>query len=195
MLIHELSIPSAKGRRRGGSRGTRGDSAAALHVPISTIMASHVPCVRDDMTVEDLLTFFLDHGLHDAPVINVDLALVGYVSLSDLVCERAENGDTEEIALRVRLRSGGGYPLGPGFHVQPASRTVADIMTQPVICLQASATVTMAAALMAFEGVRRLPIVDSGQQVLGVVSALDVLRWVGQQDGYNIPASCRPVTR
>jgi predicted transcriptional regulator len=60
-------------------------------------------------------------------------------------------------------------------------------MTQPVICLQASATVTMAAALMAFEGVRRLPIVDSAQQVIGMLSALDLLRWLGQQDGYSIP--------
>jgi len=100
---------------------------------------------RDDMSVEDLLTFFLDHALHHAPVVDAESSLVGFVSLSDLVCERADHGDTEEIALRVhwlpaRLRA------GSGFHAQSEARTVADIMSQPAICLQASATVTMARA-------------------------------------------------
>jgi hypothetical protein len=41
---------------------------------------------------------------------------------------------------------------------------------------------------MAFEGVSRLPIVDAQQHVVGMPSALDLLRWVGRQDGYTIPA-------
>src|SRR5439155_2858162 len=148
MLIHELTLPRSKVDGRVGAPRTLGFSSAALHAPISAIMMTEVACVRDDMSVEDLLTFFLDHALHHAPVVDAESSLVGFVSLSDLVCERAEHGDTEEIALRVRLAAGGGYGLGSGFHVQSEARTVADIMSQPAICLQASATVTMAAAVM-----------------------------------------------
>jgi CBS domain-containing protein len=187
MLIHEVRNRTVKGGRRARSRRTLGFSSAALHAPISTLMATDVACVRDDMSVEELLSYFLAESLHDAPVLSKDATLVGFVSMGDLVRERADHGDTEEVTLRVRLAAGGGYELGPGFHALAEVRMVADIMTQPVICLQGSATVTMAAALMAFEGVRRLPIVDSEQQVIGVLSALDLLRWFGQQDGYTIP--------
>jgi len=45
---------------------------------------------------------------------------------------------------------------------------------------------------MAFEAARWLPIVDSEQQVVGMLSALDLLRWVGQQDGYSFPGSTPP---
>jgi CBS domain-containing protein len=61
-------------------------------------------------------------------------------------------------------------------------------MTRPAISLEATAPLTRAAALMAFEGVSRLPIVDGRQHVVGMLSALDLLRWLGRQDGYTIPA-------
>jgi CBS domain-containing protein len=89
--------------------------------------------------------------------------------------------------MRVAIRGRGSYTLGRGFHLQQPAQTVAEIMTRPAICLEASAQLTRAAALMAFEGVRRLPIVDAAHRVVGVVSALDLLRWVGRQDGYSIP--------
>lgn len=40
---------------------------------------------------------------------------------------------------------------------------------------------------MAFEGVSRLSIIDGERRVVGVLSALDLLRWIGRQDGYSIP--------
>jgi CBS domain-containing protein len=161
-------------------------SSAALHAPVSAIMETEVACVHEEMGVEELLTFFLEHGLHDAPVVSEGGVLAGFVSLGDLQ-DRADRGDTEETALRVELWGGGSYPLGRGFHLQQSARTVADIMTRPVVCLEASAQLTNAAALMAFEGVRQLPIVDVKKRVVGILSALDLLRWVGRQDGYSIP--------
>jgi CBS domain-containing protein len=42
---------------------------------------------------------------------------------------------------------------------------------------------------MAFEGVHRLPVVSDGGEVVGILSALDVLRWFGRRAGYLIPPS------
>jgi CBS domain-containing protein len=187
MSMRTLTDEESNGQRRGRIRPVLPFSSAALHAPISAIMEPEVACVREDMSVEELPAFFLEHGLHDTPVVGEGSALVGFVSLSDLQ-ERADRGDTEEMALRVDLRQGGGYTLGRGFHLQESARTVADIMTCPAICLEASAPLGRAAALMAFEGVRRLPIVDAEQRVVGVLSALDLMRWVGRQDGYSIPS-------
>jgi len=161
-------------------------SSAALHAPVSAIMETEVAYVPEDMSVDELLIFFLEHGLHGAPVVSEGSVLSGFVSVCDLQ-SRTDRGDTEDTALRVVLGGGGSYLLGRGFHLQQSTRTVADIMTHPVVCLEASAQLTKAAALMAFEGVHRLPIVDSEKRVVGVLSALDLLRWIGRQDGYSIP--------
>lgn len=126
----------------------------------------------------------MERGVHAAPVLAKGGALSGFVSLCDVQRRR---GGGEETELRVQVR-GGGYALGRGFHVQEPLRTVADLMTHPAIYLEATAQLTQAAALMAFEGVSRLPIVDAQQHVVGMPSALDLLRWVGRQDGYTIPA-------
>ena len=146
-------------------------------------METDVACVQEELSEEDLITFFVLRGLHGAPVLGEDGALSGFVSLSDVQQRR---GDAEEVPLRVELREGGDYALGRGFHLQPA-RTVADIMTRPAICLESSAQLTQGAALMAFEGVSRLPVIDGERRVVGVLSALDLLRWIGRQDGYSIP--------
>ena len=159
-------------------------STAALHAPVSAIIESDVGCVTEELTEEELLTFFVVRGVHAAPVVTADGVLTGFVSLVDV--QRSRDGAREDEP-RVVLRGGGGYALGPGFHMQP-TRTVSDIMTRPPVYIEASAQLTQAAALMAFEGVARLPVVDGERRVVGVLSALDLLRWMGRQDGYQIPA-------
>jgi CBS-domain-containing membrane protein len=159
-------------------------STAALHAPVSAIIEADVGCVTEEMTEEELLTFFVARAVHAAPVLGAGGALSGFVSLVDVQRHRARAHDAEP---RVELRGGGGYALGPGFHMQ-TGRTVADIMTSPAIFVDASAQLTQAAALMAFEGVSRLPVVNAERRVVGVLSALDLLRWMARQDGYKIPA-------
>lgn len=159
-------------------------SATALHAPVSTIMETDVACVKEDLSEEELITFFLVRGVHAAPVLGDGGMLRGFVSLVDVQQHR---DDVEEAPLRVEVRGGGGYALGRGFHLQQPARTVADVMTRPAIHMEASAQLTHAAALMAFEGLSRLPIVDAGLRVVGLLSAVDLLRWIGRQDGYAIP--------
>ena len=48
------------------------------------------------------------------------------------------------------------------------------------------ATVAHAAALMAREAVHHLPIVDEGR-VIGIVSSMDVMRWLAENDGFGLP--------
>jgi CBS-domain-containing membrane protein len=182
MVASKKTHDASKGQERARPGPELPFSAAALHAPVSAIMETDVACVQEDLSEEELINFFVVRGVHAAPVLGEGGVLSGFVSLVDV---RRRPG-ADEAAPRVELRGGGGYALGRGFHVQPA-RTVAEIMTRPAICLDASAQLTQAAALMAFEGVSRLPIVDAQQRVVGVLLALDLLRWMGRQDGYSIP--------
>lgn len=147
-----------------GDGGLRAEATA-----VSAIMTRDVRCVSPDTTVEALETLLLERGLSGAPVVDGGGRLIGMVSKTDLVRRTHEAGDTEERHV----------PVEPGFHVEREPPTVREIMTPLCVCLPPYASVARAAALMAFEGVHRLPVVDANR-VVGIVTPIDVLRWVGR---------------
>ena len=65
--------------------------------------------------------------------------------------------------------------------------TVADVMMPFAFTLATSASLARAAALMAYEGVGRVVVVEPDGRVAGVVSAVDVMRWLARAEGYVVP--------
>ena len=65
-------------------------------------------------------------------------------------------------------------------------KTVSDIMMPMVFTLPDDAPIAKAAALMAYEGVHRIVVVDEKGCVVGVVSTLDISRWLGWCAGYSV---------
>ena len=57
--------------------------------------------------------------------------------------------------------------------------------------VSAGAPLTLAAAVMAIEQVHRLPVLAPGGAVVGVLSALDLLRWLAEADGYRAARATR----
>jgi CBS domain-containing protein len=55
-----------------------------------------------------------------------------------------------------------------------------DLMTPLVLSVRQGTPIARAAALMAAEGVHRLPVVNENNRIVGLVSSIDVLRWVGR---------------
>lgn len=146
--------------------------------PVSAIMTADVLCVRADVSVDALVPLLLKHGVSGVPVVDASGKPVGVVSKTDLLRERYENGDTLELRA-----SDARDPAG--YHESSAGRwLVADVMASMTFSLPEDATVAQACALMAYEGVHRLPIVCAEGKVIGILSALDVLRWVATADGY-----------
>ncbi len=68
----------------------------------------------------------------------------------------------------------------------PRPATAEEIMTPLAVTVSETASVAEASALMALEGVHRLPVVNDAMsgKVVGVISALDVLGWLARRCGY-----------
>jgi CBS domain-containing protein len=164
--------------REPGDRALNGRSRAD-RTTIAAIMTPDVLCVRADVAVDTLVPLLLQHGISGVPVVDATGAPVGIVSKTDLVRERYENdgaGELRSDAVRER-----------GFHESDVGgRLVADVMAGMTFALPEDATISQACALMAYEGVHRVPVVCAEGKVVGILSALDVLRWLATTDGYLI---------
>jgi predicted transcriptional regulator len=128
--------------------------------PVSEIMTNDVIAVRPELGVEDLEELLLAKCISGAPVIDDLGRPIGIVSKTDLVRRK----DT---------------PGGDGVKVR-------DIMMRTAFCLSENESIARAAGLMAFERVHRVPVVGARGRVTGVVSPLDVMRWLARQHGYPI---------
>jgi CBS-domain-containing membrane protein len=161
---------------------------SALATPVLAIMTRHTIAVHPDTSVEALTALFIERGLHGAPVVDDGGTVIGFVSQGDLLRDRFENGDTEEHdRLWVRARGGALYPLPPGYHAEALARaTVKDVMMPIALSLTESTPIATAAALLAEEGVHRMPVVDEQGHVVGLLSALDVLRWLARLAGHDV---------
>jgi CBS domain-containing protein len=157
--------------------------------PLAEIMTRTVICVETTTTLDDVLDLLVRHAIGGVPVVDADGRAVGIVSRADVLRSHHEHGDTEEmrrVTARPKERRVAG--LEPGIHVlEPEPLTAGDVMTPVVLALHERSNIGQAASLMAFEGVHRLPVVADGGEVVGILSALDVLRWFGRRSGYLIP--------
>lgn len=164
----------------------------ANNTPIGEIMTKNVICVPPELSVEELALMMIERNISGAPVVDGSKKVIGVVSKTDVV-RRSIDGDTESVEVpKVRLKNGISYNPGAGYHVEtrPAA-TVYDIMTPVAFTLSESATIAEAAALMAFESAHRIPIVSGSGVILGIVSSIDVLRWIAETDGYLVGRPAR----
>lgn len=70
-------------------------------------------------------------------------------------------------------------------------KMVSELMTAPVITVPESMPMLRAAAMMAFEGIHHLPVVDDTGQLIGLLSSLDVLRHLGEVGDFVVPRKTR----
>ncbi len=182
-------------KRAPARSGTREGSAS--RTPVSDAMTRNVVCVRPDLGVGAVTALFLERGISGAPVIGRDGKPVGLVSKTDLLRVGWERGDTGECDEPIRFRTEGGWDveLGSGFHVtRLESSTVADVMTPMTVSVSEDVSIALASALMVLEGIHRVPVVGAGGRVVGILSALDVLRWLARSNGYLLPDTPTPPT-
>jgi CBS domain-containing protein len=158
--------------------------------PISSVMPTMLVCVRPELDVEALTRLFVEHGINAAPVVDEEGRAVGVVSKTDLLrFKHEEAGDCAEQASPQGC-DWCSVGLEQGFHIEPvAEGKVMDIMTPVAFTLSESASLARAAALMVFEGIHQVPVTGIQQEVVGMISSLDILRWFARKAGYVLAGS------
>lgn len=111
--------------------------------------------LRDDATIPEAFTVLLDKGMHAAPVINEAGQPVGVLSGSDLLIHHREVSRTAAPSEAVRVR---------------------DLMTPAVFSVSLDAPARRVVEEFVSLNVSQLFVVDDSGALVGLISALNVLR-------------------
>ncbi len=150
---------------------------------VKEIMNSPVLAVLEDWSMEELTEYLIANNVSGAPVESASGEVVGVVSMTDIVryvnfpIKEQEAHDVHEYFLSSISRQ---YALEElqAFRVESDSQvTVRDLMTDMLFAVDEDATVQDAADIMITGNIHRV-LVTSGKQVVGIVTALDLVRVV-----------------
>src|SRR5262249_42767175 len=146
------------------------------------LMTASPVSLRDTATVREGVALLIDKGISAAPVIDEGGRPVGVLSRTDLLIHAREKVDVmEPVPEFYDLPEPGRRDkhLPDGFHVEYVDRTlVRDIMTPAVFSVAPDAPAHRVIEEMLALKVHRLFVVDDAGVLIGVISILDILRYL-----------------
>ncbi|MCW2876406.1 MAG: domain containing rane protein [Sphaerisporangium sp.] len=150
-----------------------------MRMKVQNVMTTDVASVDERTPFKDIAEMLIAREVSAVPVVDVESHVVGVVSEADLL-RKEEFRDRfyregYRPPLRARLRDQiGGH--GRKADEKAHGETAADLMSTPVHTVKPYTTVVTAARLMDEHGVKRLPVTDDKDKLLGIVSRHDLLK-------------------
>jgi CBS domain-containing protein len=158
---------------------TPGDLGTRLRrTPVSKVMTAKVTCVDSELNLDELAHVFEQKHIRAAPVVEDGGVLIGMVSKSDLVRGHSRDDEDEEDS----------FDEGGHFPPNSVGVIVDGIMTKDVASLCETASLAEAARMFAAKGVHHLPVVTKDEIVVGMLSVMDLARWIASQPE-SLPSS------
>ena len=137
------------------------------------IMTKRVVTIRNKETVHDALLLMVENRLAALPVVNQAGRCVGVISQSDLIAEaRDKDLENEELAAGHSLAE---LIFGATSFDELTSERVEDMMSDQVVMAAPDELVTSVADKMLGQQVHHIPVVDGQENLVGIVSTMDIL--------------------
>lgn len=155
------------------------------------LMTEKVVCVHTETPINDLIKILVKNHINGAPVVDKKGKLVGVVSKTDIVEYDEKTSKKRRDITKKSFYSDTNGKLKKELDKLLKTKTfgktsVKDIMTPRVITAQTDDTIDRLAKIMYDKKIHRVIIQDK-EQVIGVVSTLDILRAVSTM-GYGSSA-------
>ena len=138
------------------------DVIRSLQIPVERIMTLHCTVVEPGDGFREVVKKIVNQNLGATPVVNELGAVQGIVTLRDLVSLMGISSD-------------------------PLDVQVSELMTPKAISIDRNRRIAEAVRLMSEKRVRRLPIINTDGELLGMLTNKDVLRRLGKSEflGYG----------
>lgn len=167
------------------------NTIAAVHLPewhpearstgaqatVGEVMTHDVPVVHESATVEEIFELLVASSHKRVVVVDAKRHVVGIVADSDLISKVSREhwpGLMELLVSKVPIERIGGVARK---HVQQLrARSAKELMTRGVITVREKMPVASALALSAEKRVKRLPVVDAENELVGIVGRTEMMR-------------------
>ncbi|MFF4161245.1 CBS domain-containing protein [Streptomyces sp. NPDC001678] len=138
------------------------------HRTVDELMTRTVIKVRPDTPFKEIVRELAENDVTAVPVVDGDGRVIGVVSEADLMRKSADQPDPFG---RVPVPN-----LEEWERAKAEGARAEELMSAPAVCARPEWNVVETARLMTVQGVKRLPVVDETDKLLGIVSRADVLR-------------------
>lgn len=144
-----------------------------MNATVKDVMSTHVIAVRGTATYKEMAARLHEMHVSAFPVLDPDDRVIGVVSESDLLTKAALGEMTPDVL---------GGMMAARERAKATGVTAEELMTAPPATVGPDDPVAHAARLMYGRRVKRLPVIDSGGKLVGIVSRADVLSVYGKTD-------------
>ncbi len=160
----------------------------SMTMTIRQIMQGPVVTVGPDTTLQEVHHVLVENGIHGVPVVDEKGQALGMVTSSDLMTfgldlendEEARPAAVDYLAGLLEYSPEEARELTPAVRDHFAGRTVADVMTDEVITVDADAPIREAAEVMSQNQIHRI-VATEGGRVCGIVSSLDLVALLARE--------------
>jgi CBS-domain-containing membrane protein len=140
-----------------------------MNARVKDVMTGEVVAVRKEASFKEMAARLRQYRVSAFPVIDENHRVIGVVSEADLLAKEALAGDRAGVPAAVTgILHHKDYKKSEGL-------TAGDLMTHPAVTVRPGDSVEHAARLMYTLPVKRLPVVDAGGYLVGIVSRADLL--------------------
>lgn len=149
----------------------------------SEIMTTDVVSVKGDADVHEAGKLLISNKISGMPVVDDENRVEGIICTSDLLALAGiPSGHVfNDIVMKYILRK--------SVPRHRTAKTVKDTMSTSVITVSPETTVMSIAKILDKKGIKRVPVVDGENRLLGIVSGGDIVRVICEEEGEHKEAS------
>ena len=146
-------------------------SSIGLEMLVKDVMTKDVISVMKYESIVRVATILSERNISGIPVVDREKKVIGIITQADIL---SVVGIRREQTLKDLLK----HMLGEPLPQRRIGDLVGDIMTSSVLTIGPDANIAEVARIMDEKKIRRLPVVNEKNELLGIISRADILRAV-----------------
>jgi CBS-domain-containing membrane protein len=138
-------------------------------IPVNHVMTKDTIAIRTHADIHEAARLLSEHRISGLPVVDEEGVVVGVVTEADIL---SMTGMKEGHAFKDILR----HLLGEPLPERKRGSNVGEIMSSPAITTNPDADIRDVARILDEKRIKRLPVVDERNRLVGVISRADIVR-------------------